>query len=264
MSDEPAGGAWLEEETARRYEIFEEKTSMYRELSQTMIRLAGIRPGMRVLDLGCGTGVTSRAVLDRLGADGHVYALDVSGSMLAAARRRLPGDRVTFLHADAAAAADLIREPVDRVVCNSVFWQFRHKPQVLAALLRVLAPDGRFVFNVPETYLVFKSIPRSPKVAVLFKQLISERYGVGVQDLRSLEVFLNNHRFEVLGTEIVERSHSAEESYLFMQLPVATAWMEPPLSYEERLQVLEEAWQLADREQTSTRRWMYFVTRPRS
>jgi len=53
------------------------------------------------------------------------------------------------------------------------------------------------------------------------------------------------------------------ESYLFLQLPVATAWMEPPLGYQTRLELLEEAWQAAEPERSSKQRWMYFVAKPR-
>lgn len=79
-----------------------------------------------------------------------------------------------------------------------------------------------------------------------------------------MEVFLNNHRFELVETKIIERVRSAEESYLFMQLPVATAWMDPPLEYETRLALLEEARQLAQLDQTSRQRWIYLVTRSQS
>lgn len=263
MSNQSTARAWLEQETARRYKIFTQKSTMYQELSQVMVELAGIEPGMRVLDLGCGTGVTTQAVLQAMGDRGHVYALDISESMLTVAREQLTSERVTFLQADAGDFAGLLSEPVDRVVCNSVFWQFRHKPRVMAELRQVLAPDGLFVFNAPEPYFIFKNIPRSSKVSVIFDQLAAERYGVGRQDLRTMEVFLNNHRFELLSTRMLERTRSAEESYLFMQIPAATAWMEPPLDYETRRALLDEAWQLARPDQNSKQRWMYFVTRPR-
>ena len=254
--------AWLDAETARRYQIFTEKTTMYQELSRELLNLAGIRSGMRVLDLGCGTGVTTQMVLQELGSKGHVYALDISPAMLDIARQQVGSKQVTFLKADAADVANLISTPVERIVCNSVFWQFRHKPQVMAALRRVLAPNGLFVFNAPEPYFIFKHIPRSPKVSLLFKQLAAERYGVGQQDIRTMEVFLNRHGFELAQMKEFERVRSAEESYLFFQLPVATAWMEPPLDYPTRMALLEEAQQLAEPDQPVRQRWMYFVVQP--
>jgi ubiquinone/menaquinone biosynthesis C-methylase UbiE len=253
--------AWLEEETARRYKSFSQQTTMYQELSRLMVQLAQIEPGMRVLDLGCGTGITTQAVLEVAGERGHVYAVDISAPMLAVARQQVTSERVTFIQADAAAITDLAGGAVERIVCNSVFWQFRHKPQVMAELRRVLTPQGRFVFNAPEPYFMFEAIPRSKKVSVLFEQLAAERYGVGRQDLRTIEVFLRNCGFEIVGRQMLERTRSAAESYLFMQIPVATAWMEPPLEYETRLALLEEAHQLAEPGQATKQRWMYFVVR---
>jgi ubiquinone/menaquinone biosynthesis C-methylase UbiE len=167
-------------------------------------------------------------MLAALGDSGHVYAVDISEPMLAVARQQVVSERVTFIQADAAALGDPIHGPVDRVVCSSVFWQFRHKPQVMAELRQVLASAGLFIFNAPEPYFIFEAIPRGQKVSVLFDQLAAERYGVGRQDMRSMEVFLGNHHFELVATEKLERVRPAEESYLFMQLPVATAWMEDP------------------------------------
>lgn len=259
MSDETANSVWLEQETARRYHIFTEKTTMYQELSRKMVALAGITPGMRVLDLGCGTGVTTQAVLNRLGGSGQVIALDMSAPMLAVAQSQIAAPNVLFLKANAARFADLIERPVERIVCNSVFWQFRHKVQVMAELRRVLVPGGRLVFNLPEPYFIFQDIPRSPKVSLLFKQLAAERYGVGPQDLRTLPIFLENHGFRVVHSELFERLRPAEESYLFFQLPIATDWMEPPLDFDTRLALLEEAQQLAEPDRPVKQRWIYFV-----
>jgi ubiquinone/menaquinone biosynthesis C-methylase UbiE len=260
--DDFANAAWLEEETARRYQLFTEKTTMYQELSQKLLALAGLAPGMRVLDLGCGTGVTTACLLPELAERGRVYALDISRPMLAIARRQVTSPLVTFLHGDAAQCAALIAEPVDRVLCNSLFWQLRHKSQLMRQLHQLLTPDGLFVFNAPEPYFIFKDIPRSPKVSLLFKQLAAERYGVGQQDMRTMRLFLANHNFELLRMQPFARIRPAAESYLFFQLPVATAWMEPPLSFETRLALLEEAHSLAEPDQPVKQRWMYFVARP--
>ncbi|MCG3209934.1 MAG: Ubiquinone/menaquinone biosynthesis C-methyltransferase UbiE [Anaerolineae bacterium] len=262
MTESSANPAWLEEETARRYQLFTQKTGMYQELSAEMVRLAQLRPGQRVLDVGCGTGVTTHFVLPKIGPTGCVIALDVSAPMLAVARQQISAPNVTFVAADAAEAAGYVSPPVDRIVCNSVFWQFRHKVEVLAALRQVLSPDGLLLFNAPEPYFIFQDIPRSPKVSVLFKQLAAERYGVGPQDLRTIGLFLRHCGFELLATHEFTRTRSAEESYLFFQLPVATAWMDPPLDYPTRMALLEEARQLAEPDQVIRQRWMYFVARP--
>ena len=49
---------------------------------------AGIRPGMRVLDLGCGAGDVAFVAADLVGPEGCVVGVDRSADALARARRR--------------------------------------------------------------------------------------------------------------------------------------------------------------------------------
>jgi len=49
---------------------------------------AGIRPGMRVLDLGCGVGDVAFVAADLVGPDGYVVGVDRSAEALARARIR--------------------------------------------------------------------------------------------------------------------------------------------------------------------------------
>src|SRR5262249_60614644 len=49
---------------------------------------AGLRPGARVLDVGCGRGATTLTAARRVGASGLVLGVDASLTMLGGARRR--------------------------------------------------------------------------------------------------------------------------------------------------------------------------------
>jgi SAM-dependent methyltransferase len=67
-----------------------------------LIDRAGIRAGERILDVGCGSGATSRAFAERVGPAGHVTAIDISAPMLARAREVAPaGAPIDFILADA-------------------------------------------------------------------------------------------------------------------------------------------------------------------
>ncbi len=57
----------------------------------------GNRPGLRLLDLGCGNGIVSRVLLDRF-PDHSVDLLDGSTVMLEEARKNLAGKGCTFIH----------------------------------------------------------------------------------------------------------------------------------------------------------------------
>jgi len=69
-------------------------------LSPQMADLAGVAPGQRVLDVGCGPGALTQVLVDRVGAD-HVTAVDPSEPFTAAARERFPGADVRVGSADA-------------------------------------------------------------------------------------------------------------------------------------------------------------------
>jgi SAM-dependent methyltransferase len=71
-----------------------------RQLSPQLIAFAGVRPGQRVLDVGCGPGALTAELVAMLGAE-TVTAVDPSGSFVAAARARYPGVDVRQASAEA-------------------------------------------------------------------------------------------------------------------------------------------------------------------
>src|ERR1700691_3635824 len=54
-----------------------------------LLRAAHVAPGMRVLDIATGTGLSAEAALAAVGPAGHVTAADVSPAMAEKARERL-------------------------------------------------------------------------------------------------------------------------------------------------------------------------------
>lgn len=60
------------------------------QLGAALIEFAGVEPGMKVLDVGCGPGALSSALVGRVGAS-NVYAVDPSEPFVEACRARLPG-----------------------------------------------------------------------------------------------------------------------------------------------------------------------------
>jgi ubiquinone/menaquinone biosynthesis C-methylase UbiE len=66
---------------------------------------AGVRPGQRVLDVGCGPGALTRVLVERLGTD-EVAAVDPSEQFVAAACERHPGVEVQRAPAEELPFAD--------------------------------------------------------------------------------------------------------------------------------------------------------------
>jgi SAM-dependent methyltransferase len=69
-------------------------------LAQALMDFAGVAPGMRALDVGCGPGALTAALARRLGP-GSVLAADPSEPFVAACRARLPGVQVALAAAEA-------------------------------------------------------------------------------------------------------------------------------------------------------------------
>jgi SAM-dependent methyltransferase len=74
-------------------------------LAAALTEFAGIEPGMRALDVGCGPGALTAALVERLGAAG-VSAADPSEPFAEACRARLPGVEVVVAPAESLPFAD--------------------------------------------------------------------------------------------------------------------------------------------------------------
>jgi ubiquinone/menaquinone biosynthesis C-methylase UbiE len=82
------------ETDAAGYEVFMGRWS--RLLAPEFLNFAGIRNGMHVLDLGCGTGSLSREILDRIGDDGTVCGVDISSGFIKHAKETIADPRASF------------------------------------------------------------------------------------------------------------------------------------------------------------------------
>jgi SAM-dependent methyltransferase len=76
-----------------------------RELAGPFIVLAGVSPGMSVLDVGCGTGALTRALADLVGPE-RVSAVDPSEAFVATCRSRVEGVEVLAASAESLPFAD--------------------------------------------------------------------------------------------------------------------------------------------------------------
>jgi ubiquinone/menaquinone biosynthesis C-methylase UbiE len=101
----------------------------------------GLPGTVRVLDLGCGTGVIARAIASRADFAGAVTGVDQSPAFLAAARRLTASDRVEFVLGDAH-ELELAGASFDAAVAHTLISHVRDPRAVLAEIARVVRPGG--------------------------------------------------------------------------------------------------------------------------
>ncbi len=116
------------------------------ELQQQLVELL-IHPGMRVLEIGCGTGALTVAMAAK-GA--KVLGIDLDADMLAQAENRIAAsgldEGVDLRHMDAALIADHFQSAsFDLIVSSLAFSEMTRDAQayVLSACLSLLAPEGQ-------------------------------------------------------------------------------------------------------------------------
>jgi ubiquinone/menaquinone biosynthesis C-methylase UbiE len=113
-----------------------------------LIDAAALRPGERVLDVACGTGVVARRAAARVGPTGTVAGLDPNPGMLAVARAAAPRDVAIQWHQSGAESMPLPDASFDVVLCQLGLQFIPDKPAALAEMRRVLAPGGRLALSV--------------------------------------------------------------------------------------------------------------------
>jgi len=135
-------------------------TDETRSRLQAIVAGLGIAPGSTVLDVGTGTGVLLPFLVEAVGPEGRIVAVDFAPAMLARARAKNPQANITFIEADAT-SLPLPDATFDEVICNATFPHFTDKAAAVAEMARVLKPGGRVVVCHPASREFINQLHRS-------------------------------------------------------------------------------------------------------
>ena len=124
------------------------QAAFYGDLTAHTVKLAGLAPGMRVLDVGCGAGDVSLLAASIVGPTGHVTGVDQNADALALARSRVATAGVSHLTFESADIAALpYAGKFDAVIGRLVILYLGGPVAGIKAFASYLRPGGLLYFE---------------------------------------------------------------------------------------------------------------------
>jgi ubiquinone/menaquinone biosynthesis C-methylase UbiE len=135
---------------------------LYNDYTEHALRLAGLRPGMRVLDIGSGPGDVSFIAARLVGPTGTVLGVDAAPAMIELARARAAEQDLPAVHfTQAAIDAITLDEPVDAVIGRLILMHLPDPAATLRQLSSYVRPGGVVAFSENDITAT-SSIPDMP------------------------------------------------------------------------------------------------------
>ncbi|OBF27174.1 hypothetical protein A5724_03800 [Mycobacterium sp. ACS1612] len=150
------------------------QAEMLRPITERLLLSAGIEPGMRVLDIGCGPGDVSLLIADLVGPTGGVVGIDPSEAALDIARqrfRRLDRTNVELQQCD----LETYDGPADfdAAVCRYVLIHQADPCAFLRATRRLVRPGGVIATHEIDATRGIHSSPRVPLLHEIYDAVTS-------------------------------------------------------------------------------------------
>lgn len=139
---------------------------IYRDITRRALARAGIEEGMRVLDVGCGSGDVSRLAAEMVGSRGSVLGVDLDGESIGSARERSIQSGVTNVAFEEGEAASIAGAHSFDALVGRFFLMHQTSPaQTLAAAAKAVRPGGVVMMlesNMAGLIDARHSLPHSP------------------------------------------------------------------------------------------------------
>ena len=172
-------------------------------LAADLVAGAALRPGERVLDAACGTGIVARLAAERVGSEGSVSGVDITPGMLAVARAVTTKFPIRW-YETSVEAMPLSDRSFDVVFCQLGLMFVADKAAALREMRRVLVPGGRIYVSVPAPTRFFdvleNALARHVPEAAPFVRLV-----FSLNDPKALESLFNDAGFKGVAIQSISK-----------------------------------------------------------
>ena len=158
------------------------------QMPELIVEKMGLRPGMKVVDLGAGTGYMLPWLSRAVGPEGRVYAAEIQPALVQLLDKRIAREKLKNVQVVLSTDSHVpIPELVDRALLLNTYVELSDPIGMLRALRRQLKPTGRLAVI---DHLPFRDVPGPPLAERLrLDTVIAEARGAG---------FIESLQFKVL------------------------------------------------------------------
>jgi len=159
--------------------------SRYRKWTQSPRRILKpyVKPGMQVVDLGCGPGVYTLEMAKRVGEQGIVVAADIQDGMLQIVKdkiRNTPLEKIIKLHKTSSDSLNLSIQ-ADFVLAFYVLHEIPGKENLYKELYALLKPGGKILIIEPKGHVKKQE----------FKEMVFKLESLGLYTLKCAKVLFS-------------------------------------------------------------------------
>ena len=117
-----------------------------------------VKPGMKVLDMGCGPGFFTIEIAKMIGSEGNLFAVDLQEGMLNQIRKKIKGTelekRIHLIKSDG--DNFVVPAKVDFILAFYMIHEVPNKENLFKLLRNILYKNGRFLIVEPKLFHVSK------------------------------------------------------------------------------------------------------------
>lgn len=137
----------------KQAEIFNEESKIWDSKQDNcssqikrLMDLSQIKKGYKVLDVGCGTGIIDKDLIEKVEESGFVKAIDISQGMINVSKTKFNYPNLLFEVNNIETIEDN-SEYYNTIICNNVFPHFINVDKVLKNSYRLLKNNGYFIVS---------------------------------------------------------------------------------------------------------------------